>query len=94
MSLRAEDATPKSELDAAKARITMLEQALDAMANKSQSCFNGWAADMKLADLLPKLRALAPSPQPSTSVDEHAKPLPPAKSAAPQAAPSAGPGQK
>jgi hypothetical protein len=69
-ALKAEDAVaPNPELDAANARIAILEQALDAMANKSQACFSLYTADMKLTDLLPKVQqakqqAAQPQPQP------------------------------
>lgn len=43
----AEDA-PTPELDAAKARITWLEQTLAAMTKKSQACFDIYNADMAI----------------------------------------------
>lgn len=99
LGLRAEDASPNPELEAAKARVGALEQTVAALQKKVQACFDIYAADMTLVNLA-KQQTLATPSEPSHKVDEQSKratpaetrpdALPPANSAPASTAPPSG----
>jgi hypothetical protein len=68
VSLLAEDTAPNPELDAAKAKINLLEQTVSALQKKVQACFDIYSSDMTLNALAKQ--ALATPSEPSSKAAE------------------------